>query len=173
MKFLWDLAALAVIYAFLFPQMRRRGRWVFWSGTLLYAYFSAALYVLLMPVLPSLLTLGGHAYVPMALFPFDDLICGYGGALRQVVLNVLLTVPFGFLLPCVSRRFRFCKTVVTVFLCSVGVEFLQPLLSARRISDITDVITNTLGGVIGALLFLLCEKKISALRRRVEGEKNI
>ena len=169
MKCLWDFAALAVVYAFLFPYLRRRGRWALRSGTALYLYLSAALYVVLMPVLASIPDIGSHPYVPMALAPFDDLICCYGGALRQIVLNVLLTVPFGFLLPCVSQKFRFGKTVLTVFLCSVGVELLQPLLSPRRISDITDVITNTAGGVLGWLLFLLFEKRIRSLRDTVDG----
>ena len=62
------------------------------------------------------------------------------------------------------------KTVFLLLACllltlalSVGIEVVQPLLNAFRSSDITDVITNTIGGVLGYSLWALgnvcCKKR--------------
>ena len=50
---------------------------------------------------------------------------------------------------------------------SLSIELLQPLLNGARRSDITDVITNTLGGLLGYLLFLA----FRPLLRRLEPPK--
>lgn len=44
--------------------------------------------------------------------------------------------------------------VLAAFLLSLGIEFLQPLLTTHRTADITDLIANTIGGLAGYLLFL-------------------
>ena len=108
----------------------------------------------LLPVLGNLPKLAGNRYVPMELEPFRDLRNGYGNAARQLVLNVVMTVPFGFLWPLVRQRRGLWRTVLAAFLLSLGIEFLQPLLTTHRTADITDLIANTVGGLAGYLLFL-------------------
>jgi hypothetical protein len=67
--------------------------------------------------------------------------------------NVALFIPLGFFLYLAARRWMLLCTGVTV-LVSVGVEILQlPIYS--RSSDIDDVITNGLGGLIGVVLAYL------------------
>ena len=60
--------------------------------------------------------LGRHPYRPMHMKPFDDYLLGHGDAERQILLNVLLTIPFGFLLPTLKRR---------RFLCCLGWTLMQ------------------------------------------------
>ena len=49
---------------------------------------------------------------------------------------------------------KFGRTVFFCFLMTLGIELLQPLISGTRSSDITDVITNMTGGILGYGLYL-------------------
>ncbi len=77
----------------------------------------------------------------------------------QLIANVLLFVPFGYLLP---TLFRFAKRwyVVLPFgaLASLGIELTQ-YFCRLGLFDIDDVISNTLGALIGFLLYRLLLKK--------------
>ena len=123
-------------------------------NTLLYVYLSLVLYVTLMPVIVSLPFLFNHPYSPMNLIPFVDVLAGRGDFLRQVLLNVIMTMPFGFLFPLTrGKRAKFGITVFFCFLMSLGIELLQPFFD--RNSDITDLITNVIGGVLGYGLYVI------------------
>lgn len=67
--------------------------------------------------------------------------------------NVLCFVPFGFVLPIISRQQRrLWRIAFLSFLSSLLVELIQ-LVSKVGSCDVDDMILNTLGGVIGYLLF--------------------
>lgn len=91
--------------------------------------------------------------------PFRDLILNYNGAIREIILNVIMMMPFGFLYPIIRNR-GIPKTVALTFLFSIIIEGSQ-LLSAwwgslhSRSFDVTDLITNTFGGFIGYLIFIV------------------
>ena len=91
--------------------------------------------------------------------PFRDLHHGYGDAERQIALNIIMTVPFGLLLPlsrrCAGKRCGFFRCLLLTAAMSLGIELVQPLLNGARSSDITDLITNTLGGLLGYGLYLV------------------
>ena len=62
--------------------------------------------------------------------------------------------PFGFLFPLTrDKRARFGVTVLFCFLLSFGIELLQPFFD--RTSDITDLITNVIGGALGYGLYAI------------------
>lgn len=150
MRYMIDFAALALLYAFVFfPKWRRKGRAALSVHTLMYVYLSFVLYVTLMPVITRLpFTLINHPYKPMNLMPFVDVFAGRGDFFRQVILNIIMTIPFGFLFPFTQNRAAgFGKTVLFCFLLSLGIELLQPFFF--RSSDITDLITNVIGGMLG------------------------
>lgn len=90
----------------------------------------------------------------MNLIPFIDVSLGRGDFFRQLVLNVIMTMPFGFLFPLTQdKRAKFGVTVFFCFLTSLGIELLQPFFD--RSSDITDLITNVIGGVLGYGLYVI------------------
>lgn len=67
--------------------------------------------------------------------------------------NILLFIPLGFLLPLLVRRFRnIFLIVLTGFLLSVFYETVQ-LLTGIGIFDVDDMILNTFGTLIGVLVF--------------------
>ena len=84
-----------------------------------------------------------------------DLLHGYGDYWRQIVLNVLMTVPLGILYPISRGSRKFGTTVTLGFLFSLWVEFMQPMLHPHRCFDITDIITNTLGTAVGYAILLV------------------
>lgn len=157
MKYLIDFSVLAVLYFFvLFRKWSRRGKDVLLVNTLMYTYVACVLYFTLMPIITSIPFFLNHPYVPMNLIPFIDVLEGRGDFSRQVILNVIMTVPFGFLFPLTQKgNGNFLRTLFYVFLMSFAIEILQPLINDLRSSDITDLITNTIGGIIGYALFLL------------------
>ena len=73
----------------------------------------------------------------------------------QIFLNILLFVPFGFLLPIVSERLR--NPILTVFagvLFSAGIETMQ-YITGRGLTEIDDVINNTAGVMFGYIAFAI------------------
>ena len=74
----------------------------------------------------------------------------------QVYMNMMLYVPMGYLLPYVFEFFRSGSRLRTVFACfviSFVTENLQ-LIFRRGLYDMDDLLANTLGGLIGHMLFI-------------------
>ena len=151
MKYSIDFIVLALLYAFVFfRKWKISGKDILLVNTLMYIYLSFVLYFTLMPVITSIPFVLNHPYKPMNLVPFIDVSAGRGDFLRQIILNVIMTIPFGFLFPLTQgRTAKFGKTVFFCFLMSAGIELLQPLINDFRSSDITDLITNVVGGIVG------------------------
>lgn len=154
-KYLIDFTALALLYAFVFfKKWKIKGKDVLLANTLMYIYLSFVFYYTLMPVITSIPFVLNHPYKPMNLEPFIDVSKGRGDFVRQVVLNIVMTIPFGFLFPLTGNRTaKFGRTVFFCFLMSLSIEILQPFFN--RSSDITDLITNVIGGVLGYGLYVM------------------
>lgn len=164
-----DIFALILLYAVsLYKRWKAKGKGPLLVNTLFYGYIALVLYVTLMPVFVSLPFIFNHPYVPMHLLPFDDYFSGRGDTVRQILLNVVMMVPFGFFMPIVKKR-RLLSCMAWTFLFSLSIELLQPLLNGFRSSDITDVITNTAGGGVGYLLYLLLKPLVNAVLRRLNS----
>ncbi len=79
--------------------------------------------------------------------PFVDMVSDF----KNAMLNVVLFVPLGLLLPLLWKRYRGLKrTVLFGFGMSLSIEVLQ--LFTFRTTDINDLITNVTGTVLGYLL---------------------
>ncbi len=117
-----------------------------------------------------------------SLVPFKEIrrYLRYGRAIGgyYVMLNLLGNIvcfmPFGFVLPVISRNQRkFWKITLLSFLTSLLVELIQ-LVSKVGSCDVDDMLLNTLGGMTGYVLFrifhriLFCRKKES---RQQETQK--
>ncbi len=156
MKELVDFLVLIIIYFWKFyKKWKEKGRDLLLVNTMMYIYLSFVLYFTLMPIITSLPFIFNHPYDLMNLVPFIDVLNGRGDFIRQVVLNVIMTIPFGFLLPLVKKNVKLLKIVFYTFLLSLSIELLQPLINGIRSSDITDLITNIIGGIIGYVIYLI------------------
>ncbi len=74
-------------------------------------------------------------------------------AAREVLLNILLYVPMGYLLPFVFKPLRYSVAACTFigFVCSILTEYTQ-LVFRIGYCQVDDIINNTLGCFIGAVL---------------------
>jgi glycopeptide antibiotics resistance protein len=123
---------------------------------------SLVLYVTLMPIIVSLPFIFNHPYMLMNMIPFEDYFSGRGDTVRQILLNVIMMIPFGFILPVVKKQ-NILSCLLWTFLFCLGIELIQPLVNGFRAADITDLITNTIGGLLGYLLYLVYKPLINKI----------
>ena len=86
----------------------------------------------------------------------------------QIVLNILLFIPFGFILSCnLYKYYRsqhlFLSILLSGLFVSISVELLQ-YLTSRGFTEIDDVINNTLGALIGWLAYDIMLKAVKRKR---------
>ena len=76
--------------------------------------------------------------------------------LLNLLGNILCFIPYGFVIPILSVRCRsFGKILLLSFLASLLVESIQ-LVSKLGSFDVDDIMLNTLGGILGYVLFRCC-----------------
>ena len=94
---------------------------------------------------------------------FTDELLGYERF--EVLANVALFVPLGFLLPIIWRRLRWWQVDLICLGTTCVVELVQPLIDG--VGDLDDLIANTLGGIIGCAL----AKIVILIGKRVKNRK--
>jgi glycopeptide antibiotics resistance protein len=124
-------------------------------------YFVIILRLCLTPVTFSFLTANRNLRyfhgVPYNLIPFQQLDLEW-------LLNVIMTIPLGIILYLIGRK----NQLVTVFFLSLlfslfieGNQFVCDFLfHIGRVADIDDLITNTLGGIIGFYSLKLLDRGV-------------
>lgn len=105
-----------------------------------------------------------------------DIICAQKGGIEQPIirarinlvpfaniertfyLNILLLIPFGFLVPLIWKNYRKAYKIIIL---GAGFSLLIELsqLITNRTTDVDDLITNTLGALIGFIIWKLFFKK--------------
>lgn len=97
---------------------------------------------------------GWIEYRSVNLIPFGASVVIDGAIdFREIFNNVWIFLPFGLYLGMLKPAWSFGRKLLAVVALSVTYEVLQYVLAIGA-SDITDVITNTLGGAAGLLLFM-------------------
>lgn len=105
--------------------------------------------------------------VPNNLIPFAGIMesvqTGYYQDLVLIALNILLFIPFGFALSVLFERLKKSSVVLLGFITSLIIESLQFTYSQYlgynyRSFDVNDLIMNTLGTIIGVLIFSLLRR---------------
>ncbi|WP_270182651.1 VanZ family protein [Alkalihalobacillus sp. CinArs1] len=86
--------------------------------------------------------------------------------IKNIIGNVLLFMPLGFLVPLVHRK---CRSVIVItligLLISTSIELLQ-YLAAQRIFDIDDILLNGFGAVVGYGVYKICFFFYKKLKRK-------
>lgn len=80
--------------------------------------------------------------------------------------NVVIFIPFGFFMPMASRYRSFFSTLFYSFGLSLCVETFQ-LVTKVGSFDVDDLLLNTIGGVAGYVIFVIC----AAIRRQHDLKK--
>ena len=126
---------------------------------LLIAYSALLVKILVFKDLPiikighMIFKMGGVTEGQANLIPFKTILLylNHGGLIIggiNILGNIILLVPFGFLLPFVFQKLSWKKILIVATVVPLIIEVLQTVLH-RGIFDIDDVILNGLGVMIG------------------------
>ncbi|MHB8127509.1 MAG: VanZ family protein [Mobilitalea sp.] len=75
----------------------------------------------------------------------------------EIILNVIIFIPFGLYLSMIELNWSFWKKIILIAGVSLLFELLQFLFAIGG-TDITDLISNTLGGVVGIGFYIVFSK---------------
>ena len=93
-----------------------------------------------------------HLDSSLNLLPLLDIVDNPPGYIKNTILNIILFVPLGIFLPAVWPQYRSLRQIAAAgFGFSLSIELLQ--LFSWRLTDVDDLLTNTLGAVLGFYLF--------------------
>lgn len=182
----FPIAAMLFTLPFLIVQYRRHGYVNKWRGFLLYLfllYLMNAVYLILLPMPESRHNAPPAAEHLMQLIPFtfiEDILKETSvdlnrpsqyiyflkeRAVLQVLFNILLTVPFGMFMR-YYFRLRWFSCLAASFALSLFFEVTQVtgiygyFDHPYRLFDVDDLMTNTLGGMVGYLVAQLLAVKL-------------
>lgn len=101
-----------------------------------------------------------------AAFQFSPLKVRRLGLARQILLNILLTIPAGLLLPILYRtKHPYLHTALTILLLSLLTEVFQ-YLTRLGFTETDDLINNLLGGLLGMGIL-----RIGSIHRKQEPDR--
>ena len=123
------------------------------------SYFVFAVYLSAVYLFVGMPTLQFMRFdLSLTLMPFLPMIAD----IKNTILNVLLFVPLGIMLPFLWRRYDTLKNSLMLgFTLSLSIELLQIL--TYRTTDINDIITNTLGTASGYYIFRVTSRIIPSV----------
>lgn len=91
---------------------------------------------------------------------------GFFAMFTNLFGNVLIFVPFGFFMPMASKYRSFFITLFYSFGFSLFVELFQ-LITKVGSFDVDDLFLNTMGGILGYIVFAVC----NAIRRSYDRKR--
>lgn len=99
----------------------------------------------------------GH-FRSINLIPFhESVIVNNRIEFSEIYENILIFVPFGLYVSMSKSNWSFLKKVIPIASVSLFYEVMQ-FIFAIGASDITDLIGNTLGGIIGIAIYLVIRR---------------
>jgi len=90
------------------------------------------------------------------LIPFYDIFNGNYNRL-DIFGNIILFIPLGIYINMVGKNLKVSKNIYKIIIISLIFEVSQYIFGIGA-SDITDIITNTIGGVIGIGIYVAIKK---------------
>jgi glycopeptide antibiotics resistance protein len=121
------------------------------------AYLLLLTWVVLWKLLVPFVGDGSERQVKLA--PFVATAGAGPSALFEVLANVLLFVPFGVYLGLLAPSTRWWRLAVAIVGASFLFEVIQYVLAVGR-SDLSDVVANTAGGVLGLALVEMVHRRL-------------
>ncbi|MGO4183498.1 VanZ family protein [Paenibacillus sp. TAF43_2] len=166
-----ELLLIAGYYTFYYRKRRREEEhWLPMSKLILGALFIGYIvFVLQLTVIGR----GTSHFLEMNLYPFGGYIEAWQKySLREFqngIFNILMFVPLGILLPCLSYKFRAFKRLLLVVVCAtLAIETYQTLTGAG-LFEVDDLINNTLGGIMGYQLYRLAASIIKHKKVKIKS----
>lgn len=157
----WQLLNRKKLDALAHPLCHRVWTWIYWL------YCALVLHLTGIGTLWDLFSYGG-VVGNIHLLPFSE------EATIPNILNLIMLMPFGFLLPLIWQRWRsFGRVVLAGFGFSLLIEVFQ--LFNTRLSDVDDLIMNSLGTAAGYVTWMLYHrlfgsKEAKSSDQAIQGE---
>lgn len=134
---------------------KKYGRRPFLRHLTIFAFFGVNISILYITIFSFPLTFHPEFHF-LNLIPFvwvrETYAMVFSNMIKQLVLNIIMLVPYGIFLPAVFLSLRkWWKTTLFILLFVVCIETFQYFIG--RSADMDDVIMNTLGGAAGYGMF--------------------
>lgn len=98
------------------------------------------------------------------LVPFSEAMSNGRIDFGEVMLNVIIFVPLGIYAGLLFRKWNVGTKVLLFFLTSLTFEVIQYILRVGAF-DSTDIITNSFGGIIGLMIFMLIDRSFNNIHK--------
>lgn len=152
---------------------KKQARWIRFLGKVMFVFYIGFLFYFLCFAEWYGRTgdLGAYRY---NLVPFKEIkrfweyreVLGTFTVFANLFGNILIFIPYGFLISMFTQAGRFSRSFFWSLALCIGVEIFQ-LITRVGSFDVDDLILNTLGGILGWLLFEIC----NTIRRRIYVRK--
>ena len=119
-------------------------------------YFFLLVWLVLFKFATSLSKLPSIRGINLIPFYYDQETSAH---VKEVLYNIIVFVPLGVYVQIFKEDWKIAKKCMVAFLISFLLEVVQ-FIFAIGASDITDIIGNTLGGIVG-IFFCIVMKKIA------------
>ena len=145
------------------------------SAFILIAYSAILIKVMVFKDLPTIrlgrlrFNFGGTQEGPANLVPFKTILPyllgekGFIIAIINLVGNIVLLVPIGFLVPFVYRNMTWKKSLALAVAAGFTIEGMQAVFRVG-IFDIDDIILNALGVMVGYWAFTIVTKSMRSMK---------
>lgn len=143
--------------------MRKREKSNFLVPFLFIIYMVLLVWIILFKLQFSINELDTIRSVNFIPFHYDNEI-GIRFHLTEVLENVAIFAPLGIYLCMLKHEPKFTVKLMFIVGTSLALEVFQYILSIGR-SDITDLITNTCGGLLGIAIYSILVKLFRSRRR--------
>ena len=151
--------------------MTKTGRKVrFWGRVLFIVYMILALYFMFFSETLDRTMVSDRYRYNLTLFKeikrFWEMRDSYGWSVTLINLlgNIVCFMPFGFLLPTISRKKVFKNVVSVTFLAMVFSMFIETAQLVTKVGafDVDDILLNTIGGLAGYIVM-----KLTRIRKHI------
>jgi glycopeptide antibiotics resistance protein len=129
------------------------------SRGLLALYLVILIWLVLFKLQYNVLSVFNYHHRSLNLIPFAG-PSKVNGSFGEMIDNVIIFIPLGLLLNVNFKKVGFLPKFAFILVLSLTFEFIQ-FIFAIGATDITDVITNTVGGFLGLKLYSLSNKYIT------------
>lgn len=126
------------------------------TGGLFIVYLLALIWIILFKMQFSFNTLPhfrGLNLIPLAGSVIKNNQLDY----NEIILNMMVFIPFGLYLSMIKLNWSFWKKIISIAGVSLLFELLQFIFEIGG-TDITDLISNTLGGAVGMGFYIVFSK---------------
>lgn len=137
------------------------------TGALLIIYLIVLSWIILFKMQFDISLLMKMNFRSINLIPFaDSLIVNGKVDISEILLNIIAFIPFGMYLSMLNRKWSFMQKILPIFGVSLLYEVLQYIFAIGG-SDITDLLGNTFGGIIGIGAFFTLQRLLGKKTVRI------